>query len=123
MPLYESGRDAPRPLLEETGQSRRLLISGLLFFGGLAITALRHIPSAAVSTTVTVALAIVGCSIALAGAVFALYGIRCPSCSLRWLSWSLRTQPFTRWLSWLQEFRSCPRCGVSSADAAARQVE
>lgn len=108
-------------LLAVTGQARKLHVAGLLFFAGLAITALRYLPAVAIEPLATIAVAALGCLVTTGGALVALYGVRCPSCSLRWTWWSLKTQPFTRWLFWLQEIDTCPRCGLSTSDDSAKQ--
>jgi hypothetical protein len=108
-------------LLVTTGQTRKLYIAGLLFFGGLAVTALRHLPAVADEPLTAIAIASLGCLVTIGGALVALYGIRCPSCSLRWTWWSLKSQPFTRWLLWLQEFNACPKCGLSASNGSVKQ--
>ncbi len=102
-------------LLAVTGQTRKLHVAGVLFFGGLAVTALRHLPAFVDSPRTTISLAGLGPLVAIVGAFVALYGIRCPSCSLRWTWWALKSQPFTKWLFWLQEFNSCPKCSLTSS--------
>jgi hypothetical protein len=112
---------SPDSLLAATGQARKLYVAGLLFFGGLAITAVRHLPALADAPLTTIVIAGLGSLVAIGGALVALYGIRCPSCSLRWMWWSLKTQPYTRWLFWLQEFNSCPKCSLSASDGSVKQ--
>ena len=108
-------------LLTVTGQTRKLHVAGLLFFGGLAVTTLRHLPALADSPRTIISLAVIGSLVALVGTFVALYGIRCPSCSLRWTWWSLMSQPFARWLFWLQEFNSCPNCSLASSDVSVKK--
>jgi hypothetical protein len=116
-----SSATSSESLLVATGQARKLHAAGLLFFGGLAITALRHLPAVAIEPITIIVIASFGCLVMIGGALVALYSIRCPSCSLRWTWWSLRTQPFTRWLFWLQEFNTCPKCSLSASDGNVRQ--
>src|SRR5687767_14249223 len=108
-------------LLAATGQVRRLYLAGLLFFGGLVITAFRHLEVFADAPLTTAVIAGLGSLVAIGGALVALYGIRCPSCSLRWMWWSLKTQPLTRWLFWLQQFNACPKCGLFASDGDVEQ--
>ena len=107
-------------LLAATGQTRALYAAGLLFCGGLAITAVRHLPALADAPRTAIAIAGFGCVVAIGGALVALCGIRCPSCSLRWTWWALKTQPFMRWLFWLQEFTTCPKYSLIGSDGSAK---
>jgi hypothetical protein len=113
----------PDSLLATSGQTRKLHVAGLLFFGGLAITAFRHLPVFADGLLTTIAIATVGCLVAISGAMVALYGIRCPRCSLRWVWSALKTQSFTRWLFWLQEFNTCPKCGLFAGDGLVKRSD
>jgi hypothetical protein len=105
------------PLLAATGQSGRLHRSSLLFFCGLGMSALSHLAMFEPMPVVRLGLATGGFFVALAAALNPLLRIRCPSCSLRWMWWALRSKHYSRWFFWLQEFNECPRCGYSVRSA------
>lgn len=67
---------------------------------------------------VAVTIQLISCLLAGVAMLYALRSVRCPSCGERWLTWSMRTQPFTQWMHVALSLQACPRCGhdASSAD-------
>jgi hypothetical protein len=97
------------PLIVATSQLRKLRIGGAVIVIGLGIL---NLPAFIVSATaLKFSLMFVGAFTMIGAALYVLRSVRCPSCDLAWLQWTLGHQPFDRWLHWLMEFRECPRCG------------
>jgi ribosomal protein S27E len=102
------------PLLEATGQRTTLARSGYIFFGSLFVFLAARwseswLPFEALLAAATLA------AIAMVFAVFYAFArVRCPECELAWVRWSVTNQPHTRWLHWLYEFTSCPKCGYTT---------
>lgn len=104
------------PLLEATGQRAALARSGYIFFGSLLVFLTARwsewLPFEAMLVVATLA------TFAMLFAVFYAFArVRCPKCGLAWVRWSVANQPHTRWLHWLYEFTSCPKCGYSEPTA------
>ena len=99
----------PLPLLKATGQTGKLALAGAGIFGGLvAVFLAGYLPFEA-----GVALYLAGAGAIVGGAVYALRAVRCPQCGLSWTRWTLRHQPYDKWLIWLYTFDACPQCGLT----------
>ena len=96
------------PLLVITRQSRKLYAAGACFAVGVGVM---YLASLFVASVLLVILLLVGTSIVLAGAIFALRSVRCPQCNLAWVQWSMGSRPVGSWLRWLLAFSECPGCG------------
>jgi hypothetical protein len=103
-----------QPLLDATNQRKKLARAGYASIGGLAATFVAQ--WLAPTLPLAVLLVVVGVSgaLLLAGALYALYAIRCPGCNLAWVRWSVSHQSHSEWLHWLFEFTTCPGCGCET---------
>lgn len=54
---------------------------------------------------------LVGATAGLGAAAAACLSIQCPRCKTKWLWTAVRTQDHRQWLAWLQQQRTCPKCG------------
>lgn len=100
-------------LLEASGQRLKLAAALVLFVGGIGIAWIAWIYLHPHNLALSI---VVGCSLAVTvvGVTIALGFVRCSTCGLRWVPWSMRTQPHSKWLEWLLTFEQCPRCGTTS---------
>jgi hypothetical protein len=67
------------------------------------------------SPQAVVFLGALGAAVSVIGIAVLVWGVRCPSCALRLVPWSLGNRPLSKWLEWLLVFEHCPRCGYPSA--------
>jgi DNA-directed RNA polymerase subunit RPC12/RpoP len=102
----------PAPsLLLATGQNRILRNSGIAFFAGVGIMYLARAPFIAeFHPAALYVVATFGALVSVAGSLTALRLVRCPSCGLRWLQWSIRHRPVSEGLEWLYRLSECPAC-------------
>jgi hypothetical protein len=111
----------PLPLLEATGQRKTLARSGYTFFGSLSVFFAARWSESLLSFEALLFVASLA-AISMAFAVFyAFTRVRCPKCQLAWVRWSVANQSHTRWLHWLYEFTSCPKCGHTTPSGAKRK--
>jgi hypothetical protein len=97
-----------RGLLEASHQTKKLDVAGYLTIGAIVVVYLAK--GDWLDPIVRLIVGAVAVAVGTIGAFYALFSVRCPECKLRWVWWSLKNQPHTRWLHWLYEFTECPRC-------------
>ena len=115
--LHQTVTNRTRPLMVATRQDIVWRNAGISFLAGVAaifvpIAVLPHIEPQYFGLAELFSGA--GALFVLYGAVRYLYGPRCPTCGLRWVSWALRHRSRWEWSAWLQSFTECPNCHLKS---------
>ena len=84
-------------------------IMGLLIFANARVGAYLGIHASAVE--------LVGLAFGVITLIVGCLIIRCPSCGLSLLWHALSKKSLAKWLEWLLDVQTCPRCGFSHAAA------
>jgi hypothetical protein len=100
-----------RPLLEATGQRVKLFRAVYIFVASFMAICLSNL--AGNSLPFSWMLFVVGlpCIFMTSAVAYSVIAIRCPTCGLAWVRWSISHQPYPEWLHWLVGFSVCPKCG------------
>ena len=99
-------------LLERTRQWWKLRLSILGVVISLLIPLVPRSVSQGAADRELLFYAAVSALLAAGSLIVLFWGISCPHCGAKWVQLSAR-QPGGRWLQWLLNLQSCPRCGSS----------
>jgi hypothetical protein len=109
------------PVITATAQLWKLGVGGALLIGGAALGWVAERYAGYGSDMAAVLIPAACWVMAAISILYAARAVRCPQCGLRWVSWSMRTQPFTQWLFVVVGMPACPTCGLSSQTLAREQ--
>jgi hypothetical protein len=95
-------------VIRKTGQWWKLILAfggilagGVLMFGGQLMLA---------STQKAIFPIIAGVFLGIASFIYGCFAIRCPNCGARWVWLGISGKSPGRWLDWLLNQSSCPKC-------------
>jgi len=102
-------------LLQRTDQAWKLYLFMALFVLGCAATLLQGFFYASLGKELAMQVGIGGIFLIIGSFVWAGQNVTCPKCQVKLLYHAFRHHGFFRWLSWLIEQESCPKCGHGEA--------
>ena len=97
-------------LLERTHQWWKLRVATIGVVISLVIQFLPDVDGSSSSDGDRPFSAVFSVLIAAASLILLFWGVRCPRCRAKWAQLAAK-QPSGRWLKWLIDLQSCPRCG------------
>jgi hypothetical protein len=100
-------------LLRATDQVRKLHLAAAAGVAAAVVLAIAESFNSSLAPATFAILLICGAALLIVAFLYPAAAVRCPSCHLHWVSWSIGNQPHTQWLHWLFEFTVCPGCGYS----------
>ena len=98
-------------LLRATDQVRKLHLAAAAGIAAVAVLAIAQSFNSSLSPATFAFLLICDATLLVVALLYPSAAVRCPSCHLHWVSWSIGHQPRAQWLHWLFEFTDCPGCG------------
>ena len=102
-------------LISATSQMWKVSLAGYALFAAVLVCAAAPYAPLSWPDYAAVAVQLGCCLLAGAAMLYAARTVRCPKCDSRWLSWAMRSQPFTQWLHVALSLHSCPQCGYQAS--------